>query len=502
MKKLLSALVVLVVLLAGWTTASWYTGIQAEKYLAVAIWQINTESSQVKDNKVTWKISYKNYQRGIFSSQFQLLIKFSNPGLLFQPEIPLNGKLDHGPFPLSQLAKFNLKPLMMSLKTTPELSDNPLISEVINTFTKNKPLFTINSHIDYKNNQDIEINITPLNYSGINKIFDFAGGVIHLTITDDPRVTSSEKNIKEDQQEFSSYFTNKKTIVSVRIGKLTTLDLDSYEESVKVNSDGFSIDAELYKPASYYNMTGNSTINFDPITISINDMTYFAFNSVSLNSQSDITQDQKSINQQLKVNINGLEFKNQSIGTGEFVLQIKNINLHESNNLSKLIEKFASEGGTLRSLMENLPIATLSQNPPAEIHINPFNWHNDKGVISLNMALLFNDPQQALEQYNSNPDVTSLIKTAIKSLDGKLILPKAATLQILNQWKSFSHDPQDIPQQESAEQLEMLDQMGHAFNLTTLDGDNIVSELHYSDGKLIMNGNSISLDEWLNSVYH
>ncbi|WP_254557355.1 DUF945 family protein, partial [Salmonella enterica] len=73
------------------------------------------------------ELSYQNYQRGVFSSQLQLVVKpdagadttWLKPG---QSNV-LDESVSHGPLPLAQLKTLNLIPSMASVKTTLENKD-------------------------------------------------------------------------------------------------------------------------------------------------------------------------------------------------------------------------------------------------------------------------------------------------------------------------------------------------------------------------------------------
>jgi uncharacterized protein YdgA (DUF945 family) len=122
MKKSLVAVSVIVVLGAAWTGASWYTGKLIEQRMGEVV---DNANSQLKAYlpKAGVKLGYENYQRGIFSSKIRYVLRAD--GSVTTDDAPLKAgdevafmeTIDHGPFPLAQLKKFNLLPSMASVHT-------------------------------------------------------------------------------------------------------------------------------------------------------------------------------------------------------------------------------------------------------------------------------------------------------------------------------------------------------------------------------------------------
>ncbi|SQB39624.1 Bacterial protein of uncharacterised function (DUF945) [Citrobacter koseri] len=74
MKKSLVATGVIVALGVVWTGGAWYTGKKLETHLAQMVNQANEQLKRTAPEAAI-ELSYQNYQRGIFSSQLQLVAK-------------------------------------------------------------------------------------------------------------------------------------------------------------------------------------------------------------------------------------------------------------------------------------------------------------------------------------------------------------------------------------------------------------------------------------------
>lgn len=91
------------------------------------------------------ELSYQNYQRGVFSSHLQLVVKpvagagttWLKPG----QSIVLDESVSHGPFPLAQLKTLNLIPSMASVKTT--LVNNDAAKPSLISRKATRPLLSI-----------------------------------------------------------------------------------------------------------------------------------------------------------------------------------------------------------------------------------------------------------------------------------------------------------------------------------------------------------------------
>ena len=115
MKKSTIALGVIVALGAASVGGAWFTGQKAESEYLRQIEQAN-QQFQTLNLSDSVKLIYKNkqFERGFFTSQVEdeVVISLPKEGKVWT--IPLSTKLYHGPFPLDQLAKFNLVPTMYS----------------------------------------------------------------------------------------------------------------------------------------------------------------------------------------------------------------------------------------------------------------------------------------------------------------------------------------------------------------------------------------------------
>ena len=116
-----------------WTGAARITGKQIESHMDQIVQNANAQLAQIApDSRL--KVSYQNYQRGIFTSRTQLVVQASSQtedNALLKPgqSVVLNETIDHGPFPFAQLKRFNLIPSMASVHS--ELENTPALKSCL-----------------------------------------------------------------------------------------------------------------------------------------------------------------------------------------------------------------------------------------------------------------------------------------------------------------------------------------------------------------------------------
>jgi len=160
MKKTIIATSIIVILGAGYTIASWYTGSIIENNIDAKITQITNEINQYK-NIPDVNIQYSDYQKGVFSTSFHLTVNSinleNNKTTIFDDMVTIY----HGPFPWNEIKSANFSPKMAAFvyKTSKESNEKLWLA------ADNKPFMTLNSSIDYSENIKLTANNEPINYN-------------------------------------------------------------------------------------------------------------------------------------------------------------------------------------------------------------------------------------------------------------------------------------------------------------------------------------------------
>ncbi|WP_392551340.1 DUF945 family protein [Orbus wheelerorum] len=160
MKKTVIATSIVVILGAGYTLASWYTGNIIENNIDAKIAQITNQIDQYKGLPDV-NIQYSDYHKGIFSTSFNLTVNTVNlenhQNTLFNDKVTIY----HGPFPWSEIKSGDFSPKMGAFiyQTSKESNESLWLA------AGNKPFMTINSSIDYSENIKLTANNEPINYT-------------------------------------------------------------------------------------------------------------------------------------------------------------------------------------------------------------------------------------------------------------------------------------------------------------------------------------------------
>lgn len=145
-----------------WTGGAWFTGKQLEGRIADMVQQANAQlRSSAPESGL--ELSYQDYQRGLFSSHLQLVVKpiagQANGWLAAGQSVVLDEVVDHGPFPLASLKAFNLAPAMASVHTTLVKND---ASQALFEIAKGDTPFTVDTRIAYSGDSQSAIVLNAL----------------------------------------------------------------------------------------------------------------------------------------------------------------------------------------------------------------------------------------------------------------------------------------------------------------------------------------------------
>ena len=165
MKKTNVAVGVIIALGVIWTGAAWFTGKQLESHMDELVQNANTQLNAYAPNS-RLKLSYQDYQRGVFSSKAKLVLQASsqtedNAFLKPGQSIVFNETIDHGPFPFAQLRRFTLIPSMASVHT--ELENTDALKNLF-ALTDNKSPANADTRIGYSGATDTALHFLPVNY--------------------------------------------------------------------------------------------------------------------------------------------------------------------------------------------------------------------------------------------------------------------------------------------------------------------------------------------------
>lgn len=409
MKKSLVAVGVIVALGVVWTGASWYTGSKVKDELDRVILKTNDFFAvNVPESGLNFKI--EDYKKGVFSSTANIVITSADSA---SPDdsIIFKTNIDHGPFPLSQVAKFNLMPKLAA--TQVELANNATTKELFEA-TKGKPFVHGSAVIGYSKSIDTSLELIPVDYSKDDVSISFSGSKFDASATAD--------------------------LESVDVSLITdNLVMGKADKSETMTMKGLKLVSNV-KKSQYGFYTGNQEFVIADTDFNIPD-TKFSFKDFKISGDSSINGDDVKAN--ISYSIGDLKALEQNLGSGQITVAIEKLDAKAlgkfveqynqalaeglaSGDPSEATERLAMEmmSTTLPELMKNKPVFTVS----------PLYWKNDAGQSSIDLNITFNkwnqDEITALAMSNK---VDEAVKQLISSFDFNMKLNKPMLIESMTQ---------------------------------------------------------------------
>ncbi|MEX9252328.1 YdgA family protein [Pseudenterobacter timonensis] len=483
MKKSVVAVSVIVALGVVWTGAAWFTGKQLETRMAEMVAQANSEIKRTAP-EAGLELSYQNYQRGVFRSHLQLVVKSvagSQEGWLKPGQsVVLNEVVDHGPFPLAQLKKFNLIPSMASVNTT---LVNTEASKPLFDLAKGESPFEANTRITYGGDTRSDIDLKALNYENGDEKVAFSGGNFQLD-------ADKDGNVFKLTGEAQSGLVNA---------------VNEYNQKVQLTFNNLKADGNS-RLTSFDERIGDQKISLDKVAIAIEGKEMAVLEGMDLDGKSDIAKDGKTINSQLDYSLKSLKVQSQDLGSGKLSLKIGNIDGQAWHQFSQQYRAQSQALMADKTLMENpelyqqkameaffgnLPL--LLKGEPV-ITVAPLSWKNSKGESTFNLSLFLKDPAATTEAPQT---LAQQLDRNVKSLDGKLAVPVDMATELMTQIAKLEGYNEDDAEKLASQQVKGLAAMGQMFRITTLEDNVIGTSLQYANGQVTLNGQKMPLEEFV-----
>ncbi|HFZ8993581.1 TPA: YdgA family protein [Citrobacter freundii] len=483
MKKTLVAAGVIVALGIVWTGGAWYTGKKMENHLSEMVNQANEQIKRSAPESAV-ELSYQNYQRGIFSSQLQLVLKpvagKESPWLKQGQTLVLDEAVDHGPFPFAQLKKFNLIPSMASVKTTPV---NNEVTKPLFDIAKGETPFEINSRIGYGGDTRSAISLKPLNYQNADEKVAFSGGEFQLNADEKGNVVSLSGEAESGLVDAVNEYNQKVQITFNNLKTEGTSTLASFGERV-----------------------GNQKMSLDKVTIAVEGKEMAVLEGMDIGGKSELVNDGKTINSQLDYSLDSLKVQNQNMGSGKLTLKVGQIDGQAWHQFS---QQYNAQTNALMAQPEVAKNPELYQQKVTEaffgalplllkgepvITVAPLSWKNDKGETTLNLSLFLKDPATTTTPPQT---LAQEVDRSVKSLDARLAIPMDMAVEFMTQVAKLEGYQQDDAEKLANQQVKGLSAMGQMFRITTLKDDTIGSNLQYANGQVNLNGQKMSLEDFV-----
>lgn len=487
MKKSLVAVGVIVTLGAVWTGTSWYTGKQLAQNIDTVTAEFNKQLQEAYPNS-GFKLVYRDYQGGVFSSTFSLVLQPDGSASETRPlapknEVVLNETVSHGPLPIALLKKMNLRPSMAHIHS--ELA-NTEATKALFEVLQNQPFISAETRVAFNGDTASVISLRPLDINSEGTKFTFSGTDIALDLAHDLRSSRISGTVSHLLSETTNYTGGKETIVLEGVGLEANnhrgkFDLDLGNGSVTLKS------MKITPPIS------------DPVTL----------NNVVLTSS--MSEDDKNVAGAITLSLDALLLKDRDLGSMKFNFSFNQLDGAATQQFAKTYKALSASLLESHSVMDPLrfqyefgkalrnSLPSLLKNNP-NFAIAPLSWKNAKGESTLNASLNLSNPAQSTELTPpAQSDEEGVFRRAVKQLDVTLNAPMAMLAEGVVQ--AGGQAPSEQEQQQliasAQQQVKMLASVGEMNQITVTKDDAITSSLHYADNQVDFNGRKISLAEFI-----
>lgn len=469
MKKTSVIIGVVVALGAVWVGGAWYTGQQLESRFASTVAEANGWQQQHPASPRV-KISYQDYQRGIFSTQLKIVLtpapnaktSWLKPG----QSLILNQTIDHGPFPAASLKSFNLIPALASVNTTLE---NNATTKAVFVLSKGISPFEMETRFSYGGATVSALSLRPLNAERGRSKIAFSGGNVIYSLDARHDVMSLKGQIESAQIDTTDR-NNKKIQLSFR--------------QLKTDSSSWN---------SNFGRMGEQLITLEQAAITLNGNRKAELDNVRIDGKTALAEGGKKINSQLNFALENLKMMNRPIGSGQLTLKAEGI---DGEAMRQFMEHFRTLHAQNKSAQENILatlLPTLLKGGPT-VTLSPLRWKNVKGESSLDLSVSVRDPAEVPGTAGATEQ---RIDSKVKSLSVKLAIPIDMVTELMTQIAQTRNvSPEDAAKiaNQQVKQMIMLSKM---FKLTTMQNNTISSDLHYAAGQVTLNEQKMSLQKFL-----
>lgn len=484
MKKTKIAVGVVIALGVAWTAGAWFTGKQLEKNMDQMVQQANAQIQNTAPES-RLKLSYQDFQRGVFSSHARFVLQSSSQtedNSILKPgqSIIFSENIDHGPFPLAQLKKFNLMPSMASVHS--ELENTDVVKKLFE-ITKGQSIVQAETRIGYGGSTGSDIRLLPADYSNAQtgERFAFNGGTLKVSADD-----------KGDKVDFSG-----------DIDSLVMTTKNELDMPVLFTVNGLKIDANTHLSPEGLRI-GDQTINLKKLSAAVEGKE--AMVAEGLNGKSSFDSTNNRVSGLIDYSLDSLKLQGQPFGQGKLTIKLDGFDGKAvktfSENYNRQVQALTNDPAMQENpelyqqraselLTANLSL--LLKGDPS-ISIAPFSWKNDKGESTYTLNAQFKDPSTATAPVqNLGQQVDSVLKT----LDTKLAVSMPMATEMMTHVAMGEGYKQEDAVKLADQQVKGLAAMGQMFKLTTQQDNNITISLQYGAGQITMNGEKMPLEQFL-----
>ena len=483
MNKPLGVLAGIVVVAGALNTAgAWYTGTKLEGVLQTSIQQTNQElAKQLQGSTTHGTIELVTLDRHLYSStaHYRLKIQDEASGPEAPPlELLFVDNIEHGPLPWSRIKTFKWMPVMAvsnyALEKTP-------FTEKWFAAAKDQAPLKGQVTLGYNRSVDGQMELLALEAKlDENSSISFSG------LTMDAQADADGQNIKA-----KGYMDHL---------KINAASLDKPPVVVELN--GLTLASDLNKSAYGFYLGQNV------LELTEGQLTFGVAQSVAkiknFEYAGSASANGSLLSGRLTYNVGDITLDGKPVGSAQMVMTASSLDIPAMQALLQIYQtKFQPQAdGTLpqtpltpaeQVLMQAQVEKLLAGNP--QLALEKLTVKTANGESQFNVAVSLAKPAS----FELPP--VEVTKQMLTTLDAKLLLskPMIADLSAVQAQLVGQTDPQAIAKMASMNS-EMAGVMAVQTGLAKVDGNNILASLNYAAGQVDLNGQKMSLEEFITAM--
>ncbi|MGW8172602.1 MAG: DUF945 domain-containing protein [Pseudomonas sp.] len=481
MKKLALAVAVPLALFGA---ATFYTSTQVESTARDAVDQANLKLREMGVGAgADVSLTLLSFERGLLSStaRYQIDIDVADDeGNTEHYALLLNDRLEHGPFPVSRLSRGQLMPV--AAQSHFELERTPLTQKLFDAASGEVPLVG-EVTIGYDGGQAGDLRTAALN------------------IEDDGSVRIAPASFNFEANRDGS---------DVRMdGELAEIDIDLQRSDsgqpvqVSLRGIGLSADKQDYDDGFGF---GPSAITLQRMEIKAGDEPAVVIQQASV--EEALSRGSRGLDQTIGYRIGEVSAKGQTFRNLALVFSLRNL---EESSLKALVasykdildqsatpqESFAGMTSAQQQELQARALQLLEHKPT--LALDEFGFETAHGAARLSVVLDLQSP--SAEAFTPDAMITSMLASlkADAGIDRNLVRDIAG-LVVQNNARDGQLDRAAL-QQETEAATELFSGMALNTGWSRLEGERLVSSLHYANDKVTFNGREMSVPEFLGFAF-
>ena len=461
------------------TAGAWYTGTRLEGVLGDAVQQGNQQlQAALVGHEGNASVELLSLDRHFFTSTAHYKLTFQEPKLNdgLPIELLFVDNIEHGPFPWSHLKTLNLVPVMAASNMALEKN---VFSEKWFAMTNGQSPLTGQFSMGYDRAAKGRVEFLPFQFDDHDGSLKFSGFTLNASGTGDG-----------EKLEANGVLGSLEVTATSEQGPVHFLLKD-----VTFNTGGTKGKSGFY--------LGHSDAKFASVTFQAPNQPPVVLKDFV--NTSLLQEVEGNLNAQVTYDIANISFAGKDIGSSQMLWKFANFDIASTKNLMQFyqnkmqpqVQAAAAAGQTYtphlsaadQALVQAEVGKLLAAKPHIELEKLSLKTANGESQFSLSMDL-------------SNPTShdqpgSELLKQLVTSLDAKLVLskPMIKDLATLQAQSAGATDPAAIAQNAQGT-ADSVGGMATMFQLGKVDGDNVVSSLHYANDVVDFNGEKMSAQQF------